>query len=254
MKNDDNKPFLRLKDLDNITSEKVDVEVIMREVLGYNNYFLGRRFVFKNISKKAIKLISEARQIDPTKCKVNNYCEINCPKSIDSIPYMAMLELRNAFAINTKNNLSEVIALIVAIVCYKNNYKELDYNSNSASFIDFKNKVINSNVWDMLGIYNWAVNAEKESSKTWAERFASVHVEDEDFEKVGSKSLAQFNVIKTIKTLCKDFNVNEKGAWQIPYALVQTNNYEIATSNYVKAELTKLKEIRLKEKRNGLAH
>lgn len=256
MKNKKEKYFLRLRDLENIASENVDIVPIMKEVLGYKNYWLGRKFVFQSKAKKALHMVNEARLINPKEVNYNPESKIKLPQHIDYISFRAMMELRSTIGNSDSNNFTATVAQIISIVCYQSNNfdkdgKSLKYDSNSNSFINFREKVLNSHIWDMMGIYNWITEEELKSKESWVERFMSVHVEDEDFENAGAESLSQFNVLKTIKTLCRDFNIGYDEAWQMSYALTQTNSYEIATTGYVKDQLRKLKEIKMKSKRKN---
>lgn len=256
MKNNKEKYFLRLKDLENIASDNVDITIIMKEVLGYKNYPIGRKFVFENKAKKALHMINEARSVDPKECIYNPNCGIKIPQNIDYISFRAMMELRSTIGNSDDSNFTNTVAQIISIVCYQENNKDINgkplkYDSNCIEFKNFTKKILNSYVWDMMGVYNWIDKAEKESQKNWLERFMSVHVEDKDFENAGAESLNQFNVLKTIKILCRDFNVGYEKAWQMSYALTQTNSYEIATTNFVKNQLTKLKEIKMKNERKN---
>lgn len=249
---------LRLKDLSNISSDEVDYPKIMTEVIGYNNFRIGRKYVFKKAFKQAYVLVQEARLIDPNSVKYNPECNIKLPNNIDSITFRAMVELQT-YLKNSNEDLTNTIAQIISIVCYQaNNLHKVDeelvpikYNSNSLSFKKFKEKILSSYIWDMIGIYNWICEAEKESMNTWQKRFMSVHIEDPDYEMAGASSLQQFNVIKTIKILCRDFNCSVEEAWQLSYAMSQTNSYEIATSNYIQDQLRRIKELKMKKKRKG---
>lgn len=249
---------LRLRDLHNISSEEVDYPKIMTEVVGYNNYRIGRKYVFKKAFTQAYKLVQEARLVDPNSVKYNPECGIRIPSNIDSITFRAMIELQT-YLKNSNEDLVETIAQIISIVCYQENtfhkvegeFKSVKYDSNSLKFKKFKEKILDSYIWDMMGIYNWICKSERESRIIWQQRFMSVHIEDPDYEMAGASSLQQFNVIKTIKILCRDFNCGVEEAWQMSYAMSQTNSYEIATGNYVQDQLRKLREIKMKKQRKG---
>ena len=79
-----------------------------------------------------------------------------------------------------------------------------------------------------------------------ANTLLSVHVEDKDFEQAGGNRMSQFNVINTIKMLCRDFNCTDSEAWQKSYALSQTNSYEAASRNFTQDQMRMLKEVKMK--------
>lgn len=74
----------------------------------------------------------------------------------------------------------------------------------------------------------------------------SVQVDDADYAQADGGAMSQFNVICTIKNLCKEFNVDYDGAWQLSYALTQTSSYAVATQGHVQDKLRKLKEVKFK--------
>ena len=67
-----------------------------------------------------------------------------------------------------------------------------------------------------------------------------------EYNQANGGAMDQFNVIRTIKNLCKDFNVDYYQAWQLSYALTQTSSYDSATEGYVQDKLRKIKEAKFK--------
>jgi hypothetical protein len=67
----------------------------------------------------------------------------------------------------------------------------------------------------------------------------------------GVGALQQFTILNTIKTLCTDFNVDYDEAWQMSYALTQTNSYAKATYDHVHENLRILKEHKMKAQKRA---
>lgn len=241
---------LRLKDLENISSKNPNYSIIMKEILNYKNTFFFKKRNFKKNFLKAHSLIFEARNIDISKISLSDNIDIKIPKHIGNISFMAMMELQ----ILMKNYEKEIdfgkyIAKIICIACYSENYKG-DYSSNNYKFKSFYNHILNSPIWDMIGIYNWIDKNLRELEIEWNKRFLSVQVEDKDYEQAGGSRMNQFNVINTIKSICKDFNLTYEKAWQVSYALTQTNSYAKATANHIQDQMRQIKEAKMKKHRN----
>jgi hypothetical protein len=87
-------------------------------------------------------------------------------------------------------------------------------------------------------------------NKIWQRNFDSVEVIDDDYEQAGGpERMSQFNALTTLKKICKDFNRNDEQAWQMPHYMVQTNNYSDACYSFTQSEMSRLKEIRMRQKR-----
>lgn len=242
------KYILRLKDIENISTENPNYSIIIKEVLGFNNFPIGRKHIFAKKFKEAHLLITEARKIDPTKVLCPEESDIKKPKNIDNISFRAMMELRSSLGgYNGETDFSLFVSKIIAIATYQENFKE-DYNSNCKKFNDFQNLILKNHIWKMIGIYNWIDKAIKESDLEWSKRFMSVEVLDPDYELAGGGRMGQFNVVTTIKNICSDFNCNYDEAWQMSYVLTQTNSYAKATQNHIQDQMRQLKEIRMKSK------
>ena len=74
----------------------------------------------------------------------------------------------------------------------------------------------------------------------------SVEVPNEDVKKAGVGRMNQFSVLSTIKTMCADFNCTYDEAWQMSYAISQTNSYSKATYDHIHENLRILKEHQMK--------
>ena len=161
-----------------------------------------------------------------------------------------MMELQAILGAEVEHNVQDRIAKVIAVSTFEVNNK-VDYISEGEPFDKYLNKVLNQDLIHMMGLFNWIVDAVQESSKTWDERFLSVHLDDEDYERASGDRMAQFNVINTIKSICSEFNVPFKEAWLMSYNLVQTNSYNNATAAKIQDDVRILKEIKLKAQKNN---
>lgn len=244
------KYHLRLKDLDNLCSKQVDFSIIMKEILGYRNPFILRKLVFVRFFKKAYKIVKEFEQINVKSLEINEKSPIKIPRSIDFIPFRAMMEAQALLGdAGNRESVQDLIAELISIICYKQNTGEI-YDSEVQSFKDFKQRILNEPLKDMLGLYNWIDKELDESENRWEERFLSVKVEDKDYELAGGNRMSQFNIISTIKILCNDFNCSYDEAWQMSYSLVQTNSYSKATYDHIKDQMRQIKESRMQAERD----
>tara|TARA_R110000796_G_scaffold59008_5_gene135954 strand:- start:7519 stop:8265 length:747 start_codon:yes stop_codon:yes gene_type:complete len=246
-----NENILRLKDIENIGSENPDYSIIMSEVIGYKKQWFFRKKKFADAFKKAHHLIMQSRKINPKDVLIKDGIKIKKPNDVDNISFRAMMELQSHFGSYTPDlDFGVFVALIISIVCYQENC-EGDYDSDSEKFLSFKGKVLDMPIWDMVGLYNWVEASLFESDKKWNQRFHSVNVEDKDYEQAGGHRMSQFNVITTIKSICLDFNCSYKKAWQMSYALSQTNSYGKATQNHIQDQMRQIKEAKMKSSRGN---
>jgi len=238
---------LRLKDLSYISQDPPIYAPIMKMLGMTQRRFLKKRR-FKKYFLKAHVLVNEAQQVDPKLVRENPDCEIKRPVSIDNITFKAMMELQSMIGNSGDKDTVQLIIETITKACYSANVKG-EYHSNTEQYLLFRDKVSNAPLYDMLGLFNWIDEALTLSEKSWAQRFLSVEVIDKDYEQAGGQAMAQFNIISTIKGICNDFNLSYEEAWQISYALSQTNSYSKATANYIQDEMRKLKEIEMKRQR-----
>lgn len=245
-------PTVKLKHLHLIAATSPNYKEIMTEVVGYKNNWFSRKWKFVKQFKTAFLLTQEMRNLDPAKLKWNEEsCPIKKPVNVDFISFQAMMELQALFGEGAnEDNMLDVIASSIAIVCYQDNIKG-EYESDGKKFQDFKEEVLNHSFVEMFGLYNWIVEDTQRSVDDWNQRFFSVEVADEDYEQAGGSRMGQFNVINTIKGVCEDFNVTYKDAWQLSYQLVQTNSYSKATQHHIQDNMRKLKEAKMKAQRNS---
>jgi len=241
---------LKLKHVDvlaEVDESKRDLSSLMLDVFGYKNTFFGKRKMFLKHFKNSFKLAQDVAKIDYKEMKVNEDSHIIKPESIDSISYLAMLDLTGMYNEGNRENLALHIANVNAIATYEEN-KESDYSMSSLYFKRYRDNLLELNLFDMVGLYNWVIESLDESAKSWNERFMSVEVIDSDLDSVGGGALHQFNVVNTIKGICKDFNIGEKDAWYISYNLVMTNSYSKAYEGYLQDQIRIKQEAKIKAK------
>lgn len=239
--------YIKLKDLENVSSHNVDMSKIMVDSYGFKNSGVFRSLRFTRCFHKVFADVNKVRGVDVSKVELKE-CSINVPENIEMIPYAAMMNIHTLLS-NNNLILSELVANIVASACFSSNVKQ-PFESECIYYSWFVKKVLNQPILEMFGIYNWVVKAIKDSGEKWDKLFFSVEVEDQDYKIADNGRGAQFNVINTIKKTCQDFNVTEKMAWQMPFMIVQVNNYEGASKAYTQYQMSKLKEIKFRAERD----
>lgn len=225
--------------------DKKELLLLMLDVFGYKNTFFGRSRMYLNCLFKPSILTQDITSIDYKDMELNEDSHIVKPENIDSISYLAMLDLNGIYSSGSRENLSLYIANINAIATYEGN-RISKYSMNSKSFKRYRDNLLELNLFDMMGLYNWVVDSLEESSNNWNERFLSVEVVDKNLASVGGDALHQFNVINTIKSICNDFNVSEKEAWHISYNLAMTNSYSKAYEGYLQDQIRIKQEAKMK--------
>lgn len=241
---------LKLKHVDvlaEVDESKRDLSSLMLDVFDWKYTFFGKRKKFLDLAKKSHDLAVEVSQIDYKEIKVNDNSHIVKPGNIDAISYLAMLDLLGEKSEGSGESLALHIANVNAIATYEEN-KDSKYSVASKSFERYRDSLLELNLFDMVGLFNWIIEALESSSKTWNERFMSVEVRDKHLDAVGGSALHQFNVVNTIKSICSDFNVSEKEAWYISYNLVMTNNYSKAYEGYLQDQIRIKREAEMKAK------
>lgn len=240
---------LRLKDLNKLTGETVDFYGILREVVGLKKYWFFKKIFFSIAAKKAISLVNEYRNMNIDELVYNEKSDIKKPSNIDNISYKAMMELVSEItSSNAESDPVEVMVNVIAIGCYSENVEQY-YDSNGEKFDDFKNQICNSPLEDMVGLYNSICVEAHESQVRWKKMFMSVKVDNPDLERAGISRMSQFNVLNTLKSMCQEFNCSYDEAWQMSYALTQTNAYSKATYDHIHENLRIIKEQKMKTKR-----
>lgn len=243
------KYYLRLKDLDNIASQNTEYSTIMKEVLGFNNRWLGRKWVFMQKFKQAYFLVREMKGMKPEEVKWSEDCKIKCPHNIDNISFRAMMELHAVIKNGNSDSVTELITEVITIACYKDN-NEGEYDSNSEKYKAFREKVSSESLVHMMGLYNRIYKAVQDSNQLWEERFLSVEIEDKEYEQASGWRMNQFNVLTTVAAICNDFNVTYDKAWQVSYNVTQTNSYRKATQAHIQDQMRQIKEVKMKMERD----
>lgn len=241
---------LKLKNFYDVTGSEIGHVGIMKEVFNFKKHWflpIQRKHFYRYFSL-AHNLAVEAQKVDISKLEPNSESWIKIPITIDNISFLAMMELQALFGNTDDSIMLETMAQAIAIVCYSENNTG-KYDSSSFKFRSFRDRILNSNLFDMIGVYNWIDNAMSESMKMWEERFLSVQVQDRDYEEAGGHRMAQFNILITIKSICQDFNISYDEAWQQSYILTQTNSYAKATQSHIQDQMRILKEARMKKER-----
>ena len=242
---------LRLKDYENIMSEQPNLSKVMVELNGFDTKSIFKKWRFKKSYVECYNKVMELREIDPTTLRPSDSDIIKLPNSVDSIEYVAMLELVNELSIFGNISESNSIAELICKVCFSTNNKGVAYDSESPEYRSFKYKVLNSNYIETMGIYNWIVLGYESSQKAWAERFESVSIDDPDYALAGGARMSQFNIVSTLENMCKAFGLTRAEAELESYALVQTLSYKNASAAYTQDQMSNLKEIRMKASQSG---
>ncbi len=244
-----NKDF-KLKHLVELLKPTPDITLIMTDVCGFRNNWIGRKFVFTKKVKEAYKVLEDFKTLEPKKVLENPDCKILRPSNIDHITFMAMLDTQSHLSKGGDGGESYMIGELIAKVCFSENYN-VDYDTSSKEFIEFREKVLNQPLLDMLGLFNWIDEALEDSTTFWNQRFLEVEVEDIDLDTAGGGSLSSFNVVNSIKQICNDFNLTLKDAWQISYTMSQTNSLAKASERFIQDRVRILKESKMKASRRN---
>ena len=243
------KELIRLRDLENISSDKPNVAIIMKEVFKYEPKGLFRAIKFRKTYVLALDAINEARGLKVSESHYNESCDIKKPNNIDNISYQAMLNIRRFMANTTQDDIiSDVVSNLIAMACYSANFPDIEYDKSTKHFQYFKKRILNNSLIEMFGLYNWIHEALESSNDMWDECFMSVEVDD-DYEQEGGARMAQFNVGSTIEALCKAYNLTYWTAWHMSYSTVQTLNYKSASAAFTQEQMSLLKEIKMKASR-----
>lgn len=238
-----------LEHLDLVQDPTPNLSPIMRDILGFGKvHRLFRGLLFRIYFFRALKILNFARSIDVKSLTLDPDLPIKYPLNIDSIPYMAMLEIRSLVDVENNMGYREYISEVITKACFSSNFKK-DYDSGSDLYKSFRRKVLRSPLKKMLGLFNHIDAQLTESEKFWGERFFAVNVADKDFDNAGGNRMGQFNVVNTVKGICHDFNVTIDKAWQVPYALVQTNSLAKATYAHIENRMREIKEDRMRRER-----
>lgn len=243
---------VKLRHLDLIAKPEPDYSKVMVEVYNYSNNWLSRKWNFITKFKKAFMMVNTLQTLDPTKLELTENCPIKMPDNIDFITFQAMVELRAWLNSGIDEEApADTIAHAIAIACYQSHLGEKKYESDGKKFEEFKEWILNQNYLRIFPVFNWIAKSLEESNESWNERFESVEINDEDWDRANGSRMSQFNIIQTLKSICQEFNLPLEEAWQVSYNMVQTNSYANATLNRIQDDMRILKEIKMKQQRNS---
>ncbi|AGO49021.1 hypothetical protein Phi13:1_gp010 [Cellulophaga phage phi13:1] len=241
--------YIKLKHLSQIAQPNFVPRDLIKLVLGWKTTNVIKEFIFRKKIIKAFDIILAARQLKTDEIEMTD-CQIKLPSMIDAITFKAMMELQSMMTSDDDSvGIENVIAKIIAIATFSANHEQ-DFDSSCIEFQHFEIDILDSDLEQMLGLYNWILKQLDQSNKDWSNRFLSVELVDEDYQKSGGSRMNQFNVITTLKNICSDFNVTFDQAWQMQYAITQTNSYSKATYNHIQDQMRQLKEAKMKTQRN----
>lgn len=245
-----NRSEIKLKHLELFATEEVDYSKIMREVLSYPDRGIKKYIRFRSYFKKAFELNKEISQIDILELELPEQTPIVIPKSVDNISFKARMELEVAIGKLDQGNLSERIAEVIAIACFKDNNK-VEFDLDSIFFKGFKYIIINEPLSDMVGIFNWIKKQLIISNTRWDNLFRDVDSTDPDFISAGGNLMQRFNVVSTIEDICKSFGLSYDEAWNLSYVVVQMKSLKDASRGLIQKKMTDIKEKRMKQNRGG---
>lgn len=243
-------PVVRLKHLELIAQDEVEYAKTMQEISGYKNNWFRRKSRFLKAFAANFVLVKQVRDVDIMKLEESEDCKLKRPINIDFVCFQAMMELQAILGSEDDGILSLKIAKVIAAATFESNNK-IDYTSEGEDFNNYVDRILNYDLLHMMGLFNWITKSLEESAQMWNERFASVHIDDEDYEFAAGNRMAQFNIINTIKGICSEYNVPFKEAWLMSYNLVQTSSYSSATASKIQDDLRMVKEAKLKTQRNN---
>ncbi len=240
------KEKFKLKHLNVLTEDesKQDLSILMIDILDYKNSFFGKTKWFVKNFLKIKKISKNISEIDYETITLNEKSHIIKPNSVNEISYSAMLDLQQIISNGSNLGEAEHIARVISIVTHDLN-RLSKYSHGSKENKRYQEQLLETSLFDMIGLYNWILKDLKDTSLVWEKLFLSVEVVDKDLEAVGGSVLSQFNVINTIKSICLDFNVTEKEAWNSSYNLVMTNNYSKAYAGFLQDQIRIKKEAEL---------
>lgn len=244
-------PQIKLRHLDLLSKENVDLKTIFKDVLVYNRWKFWKIFAFIKQIKELSQTINEHRNTDFKTIGESDNCSIKRPDSIDDIPLIAMLELCGLFDKNVDDTeMGELIIHTISIACFSSN-RQGKFDLNSKEFKDFRRDVGDCELIPAMGLYKWISNAVDESASEWQRAFFEVEVIDKDFVQAGGNMLDKFNVLTTIQNTAKDFNYSFEDAQQVPYGLTQANSLKAATTGRIQTNMNEIAEARMRSQRNN---
>lgn len=241
------KEDVKLKHLSLVMGEEIDYQEIMSKIFRYKNTWLDRKLLFPFKFRGIYKVIEEIRSQEISKYAIDNVTSLRVPENIDTISYQARLEIST---IMETEDLVERMAGIITRACYEKQFNK-EFNSDSKLFIEFRERILNKPLLEMLAVYKVILYKVNKSTKMWNELFHKVAVIDPYYESVGGSGiLNRFSIPSTVKTMIADYGFSYKEVFMQQYVLVQSNMWEHQCRAYVQDLMTKAKERDMKNKRN----
>lgn len=237
----------KLKHLDLITGDNINYMKLMTEMFDYKHTRFNRVFNYRRKFKQMFSFIKHFQKLKPEELEYKDSYKIKKPTSIDEVTFIAMMELNMFFGNeeNDKKPIGEIMTEVISIACYSANVNK-DFDIDSYSFEKFKILIKNEPAYQMIGLYNWVEKSMKESNKLWGQLFFNVEVADKDYDNAGGARMKPFNVINSIRSICEDFNLPYKDAWQMTYSVTQANSLSKSTAAHIQDSMAKLKEARMR--------
>jgi hypothetical protein len=137
------KGYIRLIDLENVSKQNVDIKQILVSSYGYKDKGFFKKIRMKKLLKKVYADLNKVRQCDISKVEFVE-CDIKKPMAIDFIPYCAMMRLVNLMTKKENVDLSDLVADIIATVCFKEHYPKHDFKESDYRYKWFKQRILNS--------------------------------------------------------------------------------------------------------------
>lgn len=242
------KEKIKLKHLGLFTEEKVDYHEVMKKIIGYKGNKIKKMLTFHKVFNQAYRLTEEISNIKIDELEHSPDNPIKIPDNIDNITFAARMEVESQINKMDQGDLVENISRVIAIACFSDNINQ-NFDIDKGPFRSFQARILNQPALDMLGHFNTIKTALTASNSKWEKLFKGVDSTDPDFIQAGGQQMSRFNVINTVKTICKEFNYDYDQAWQMPYIVVQMNSLEGATEGWIQNKMAKIKEKRMLQKR-----
>lgn len=240
---------MKLKHIDFIHEDgRVDVEELFHAIYGKKKTLIGNKWIQLRRLKEYSATLKEVMNTDLLQIKLKESMKLKLPKNIDSISFRAMTELRGYTEKSDRSHLSMFISNVICISIFSAN-TNVDYLSSGIQFKSLRSKILEIDLFEAFGMFNWINDQVAQSDKKWNERFSSVEIKDPNYVAAKGDRMHQFNTLNTLKSLCADFNVTMDKAWQIQYGVVMSNNYSKATRGHIQDGVRKLKEAEFEKKR-----
>ena len=235
----------KLRHLDLITGDDLELDKIMVEVFKYKNTWFNKTFLLRSRYLKAHSLILELGKLNFDKIVSSGDGGLKIPSNIDSLSFQSRLDIGNV-----KGSYSQRVADTIAICTYETTHK-VKYK-RGALLDRYREHIMSLPLVKMVGVYNHLLEKLNDSNMKWEKMFMQVSVMDKHYDEAnGSMWLGRFNLLKTQKKIFVDFGEGLNTAFDLPYNLVQWNNLESASQSYVHELMSKSKEREMRMKRGN---